>query len=168
MFQVPPPGSAPSSMSVSYQADSHSCVTFRRRSRQKKAPDHGRKKKAASHETAANRIPCFRVQKSRGRGTRTPVNGFGDRRSTTELFPCVSRDSFCPGHERYYSTRKMSLSSAFCFRLCRRRSWREPRKYWSRRPGQPASAPPWSGWREGSTGQPPSGSSPGRALPWPP
>ncbi len=29
------------------------------------------------------------ILKSRGRGARTPVNGFGDRRTTTVLFPYV-------------------------------------------------------------------------------
>ena len=28
---------------------------------------------------------------SRGRGNRTPVNGFGDRRTTAVLFPYISR-----------------------------------------------------------------------------
>ncbi len=30
---------------------------------------------------------------SRGRGDRTPINGFGDRRTTIVLFPCVIRKS---------------------------------------------------------------------------
>ena len=29
------------------------------------------------------------ISKSRGRGIRTPVNGFGDRRTATVLFPYV-------------------------------------------------------------------------------
>ena len=38
-------------------------------------------------EYAKSRTKWFGFCKSRGRGARTPVNGFGDRRTTAVLFP---------------------------------------------------------------------------------
>ena len=50
-------------------------------------------------------MPETRHFQSRGRGDRTPVNGFGDRRTTAVLFPYVITD------ELYCSTLHMGLAS---------------------------------------------------------
>ena len=50
------------------------------------------------------KVPETRHFQSRGRGDRTPVNGFGDRRTTAVLFPYVITD------ELYCSTGCMGLA----------------------------------------------------------
>ena len=49
----------------------------------------------------------FQVLISRGRGDRTPVNGFGDRRTTAVLFPYESAFT----DKKYYNTSVVALAS---------------------------------------------------------
>ena len=50
---------------------------------------------------------------SRGRGDRTPVNGFGDRRTTAVLFPYLVGCKCITRNECYYSTGPYGKASAF-------------------------------------------------------
>ena len=62
----------------------------------------------------SDRHDCLSLLR-RGREARTPVFGFGDQRSTTELFLCVQEHTL--KHRSYYS-RSVSLRQAFSNKIC--------------------------------------------------
>ncbi len=52
----------------------------------------------------------LRIFHSRGREDRTPINGFGDRRTTIVLFPCTPHSA----DKSYYSTDPLHYASRIC------------------------------------------------------
>lgn len=57
------------------------------------------------------------ISSSRGRGARTPVYGFGDRRTTTVLFPCTN-ESYYIIETNAKASKKIFFSALFLLAVC--------------------------------------------------